>query len=358
VRETGQAGASQSSSTSASPATSTLWTSPRSQIDFGARLVFFALAPLLIVPIVSVFPVIGALVSIAIALFVFVAGEAVRERATSSKFLRWLFERELDIAAYYALRRPRPFAYYVFYPLLLPYWLYDRDARREFWLFKGYTLSTFAVLLVTVVHQYVVYWRPELLLRDYAKVVAITLGIEALLVLALVMPIATTVIGFHGAMRRGRLLVLLAVALLSTGVAIGVLLARRDPLVTYSTRERVRLRTGKDPRRARDAQVMALREAWRAMVKAPGALDDDGRLDGPPLTRAREVLTRFYKRDEAFGFDLWVSTRRQPRLMVLYFEGRPGKPPIWAAVKLGGEEVRDKKQLPKGAFDAMDRAAQ
>ena len=342
----------------ASPATSTLWTNPRSQIDFLARLIFFAVAPFAIVPIVTVFPVIGALVSIALALGIFLAGEAMRVRATSSRFLRWFFERELDIAAYYNLRSPRPFAYYLFYPLLFPYWLYNRDARREFWLFKGYTLSTFAVLIGAVVYQYVVYWRPELGLRDYAKVVGITLAIEAVLVLALLMPIATTVIAFHGTMRRGRLTALLIVALLATGGAIGLVVARRDPVVTYSTRERVRLRTEKNPRGARDAQVAALREAWRAIPKAPGALEEDGRVDGLPLERARARLLRFYKRDEAFGFDLWASPRQNPRLLVLYFEGRPGRPPIWSAVKLGGEEVRDRKDLPKGAFQAMDRAAQ
>src|SRR5262245_16692240 len=194
-------------------------------------------------------------------------------------------------------------------------------------MFKAYTIASLVFLMGSVAYQYVVYWYPDLGLRAYGRVVGITLGIEALLVLWLLMPIATTVIGFHGTMRRGRLLVLLAVALGSTSFALARLLMRRDPVVSYSTRERVRIRTAKDPRRARDVQVEALRAAWRAVVRTPGSLDVDGKVEGPPLERAHASLTRFYKRDEAFAFDLWASPRNDPRLLVLYFEARSGRPP-------------------------------
>ncbi len=44
-------------------------------------------------------------------------------------------------------------------------------------------------------------------------------------------------------------------------------------------------------------------------------------------------------------------------ILILYLEAWSGRAPIWAAMKLGGEEVRDPKQMPKGAFRAMERAA-
>lgn len=350
-------------------ATSTLITSRRSQLDFGARLVFFAAAPFAIVPLAAVFPVTGALVNIAIALGFFLAGEAVRTRASQSRIINYLFDREIAVSLYYHLKPPRPFAYYAFYPLLFPYWLIQRDARREFWLFKGYTLSSLILLLGSVIYQYAVYWYPELGLRTYAPVVGMTLVAESVLVLWLLMPIATTVIGFHGTRRRGRLYVLLIVALISTGVSIGRLVIRRDPIVSYSTRERVRQRTASDARRARDVQLIALRAAWRAVAATPGAfdpkaraedgpIDNDGKVDGAPLDRAHDALAVFYKRDEVQAFDLWASPRRHPRLLVLYFEARSGHSAIWVAMRLGGEEVRDAKQLPKGAFAAMRRAAE
>ena len=70
-----------------------------------------------------------------------------------------------------------------------------------------------------------------------------------------------------------------------------------------------------------------------------------------------ELLGRFYKHDEAFAFDLWASPRKQPKVMVLYFEARPWSAPIWVAVTRGGVEITDPKKLPRGAFVAMKHAA-
>src|SRR5262249_21149323 len=148
--------------------------------------------------------------------------------------LAWLLSRELALEAYYRARRPRPFLYYVFYPLLFPYWLINREARTEFVLFKGFTVGSFVVLIGSVTADYFVHWRPELRLRDYMPVLALTIGVEWLLVLALLMPIATTVVGFHATMRRGRLVALLLIGLFSTALATARLLRRRDPIVSFA----------------------------------------------------------------------------------------------------------------------------
>jgi hypothetical protein len=74
---------------------STLLTSPRSQLDFVGRLLFFALAPLAVVFVALLFPVFGTLASVALALAVFAAGETVRGWATRWWLVRKLMEREL-----------------------------------------------------------------------------------------------------------------------------------------------------------------------------------------------------------------------------------------------------------------------
>lgn len=319
---------------------------------------FFAAAPFAIVLLAVIFPVTGALINIGVALAVFIAGEAFQARASASSVGKRLLRRQLSLSLYYKLRPTRPFAYYALYPLLMPYWLINGDARREFWLFKGYTIGSFIILSGSVVYQYFVYWAPDLNLQDYARVVGITLVAELLLVLWLLMPIATTVIGFHETRRRGRLLILLLVGLLSTGIAIARVASRRDPIVSYATRERLYLRTAKEARRARAAQVKALRAAWGAVVTTAGSLEEDGRVEGAPLERAREALMTFYKPDEAYAFDLWASPRSDPKVLVLYFEARRGRPASWVAIRRDGEEVRDESQLPKNAFRAMRRATQ
>lgn len=336
---------------------STLVTSPKSAADFLVRVAFFAIAPIAIVFAAAFFPVTGALVNVGVALLVFLLAEAVRSTAARRPWVRTLLSRELELEAFYRRRAPRPFLYYVFYPLLFPYWLVVADARREFWLFKGYTLSSLGFLIGSAVVQFFVYWRPELGLGDFLPILAITLGVETVLVLMLLMPIATTVIGYHQSFRRGRLVALLAVALVSTTVAIVRLSRRRDPIVSYATRARVRLRTAVSPKAARQAQLAALRAAWSHTSDVKSAVEGDGKIEGDPLDRAHEALAAFYKSDEAYAFDLWASPRRNPKLLVLYFEARRGHDPIWIALDKSGTEIRDPRRLPKGAFLAMRHAA-
>jgi hypothetical protein len=335
---------------------STLLTSPFSQADFFLRLAFFALAPLGIVRAASLFPMTGALFNVGLALLVFLARETVQVRITQWPWLRWIIGRELQLEAHYRAFPPRPFLYYVFYPLLFPYWLVHAGARREFLLFKGYTLTSILVLLASVIVQYFVYWQPELGLRAYLPVVAITLGIELVFVLALLMPIATTIIALHQSLRRGRLLVLLVVGLLSTSWSLMRVLHRRDPIVSYATRERVLLRTKSNPRIARGAELDALRAGWRHWRALPDAVEGDGKVEGEVLDAAHEALEKFYKHDEAFAFDLWASPQREPQMLVLYFEARRQRAPIWLGLTRAGEEVREPDKLPKGAFLAMLRA--
>jgi hypothetical protein len=175
-------------------------------------------------------------------------------------------------------------------------------------------------------------------------------------VLSLLMPIATTVVWYHSSHRRGRLLVVLLAGLLSTSLALVRVAGRRDPIVSYSTRERVRLRTAAAPAAAHRAIGAAVRAAWNESVTLAG-VEGDGKVEGAPLARARAELRGFYKEDEAFAFDLWASPRARPTVLVLYFEARGRKPALWVAVDRDGAEIRKLSGLPRGASRAMRRAA-
>ncbi len=334
---------------------STLLTSPLSLADFVARLAFFALAPFAIVLAAELFPVRGALIDVGLALSVFLLGEAPRRFASRFKPVGLLLREALAFESFYREQSPRPFAYYVAYPLLFPYWLWNRAARSEFWVFRGYTLGSFLVLLASLGWQYFSAWRPELGFRDFLPAVLLSLAVETLLVLSLLMPIATTVVWYHSSFRRRRLLALLVVGALSTSFVLVRVLNHRDPIVSYLTRERVRLRTAAARRSAHRALQNAVEVAWRDLVKSRGVAGD-GKVEGKALDDARSALEKFYKHDEAFAFDLWASPRSHPRVLVLYSQSRRKRPPIWVALKDGGE-IRKPDQLPKGAFLAMRSAA-
>jgi hypothetical protein len=293
---------------------------------------------------------------VGLALAVFVSGEAARRAATRSRFVRWLLSEALAFESYYRERPPRPFLYYLFYPVLFPYWLVNAGARREFLMFRGYTIGSFALLLLSLGLQYFQSWLPELGFRQFLWSVLWTLVAETMLVLSFLMPIATTVVWYHSSYRRGRLLALLLVGLVASGAAFGRVARRRDPIVSFSTRDRVLLRTKAAPDRAHTALLSAVRAA-NAAASRGSKLDGDGKMEGAPLDRARERLEDFYKHDEAYAFDLWGTPRRKPRTVVIYFEARRGKPAIWVAVRSDGAEIDDLANLPDGAVRAMRRAA-
>jgi len=325
--------------------------------DFIARLAFFSLAPVAIVFAAELFPVRGALIDVGLALGLFLAGEAVQGWASKTRLVRSLLREALAFEAYYRSRPPRPFVYYLAYPLLLPYWAFNRDARREFLLFRGYTLGGLLILLVSLGWQYGSSWAPELSLRQYIPYVLLTLVVESLLALALLMPIATTVVWYHSSFRRRRLVLVLLAGLISTSVVFYRVMSRRSPIVSFATRERVTLRTQASQRKAHRALLKAVRAANKNMAKSR-SVEGDGAVVGVPLEQASASLEDFYKHDEAYAFSLWASPRRHPKVLVLYFEARRKRRPIWVAIRGDGTEIRTPSQLPKGAFRAMRAASE
>jgi hypothetical protein len=327
-------------------------------LDFIVRLVFFAAAPFLLVFAAELFPVTGALVQVGLALVAFFAGEALRRVSGRSRLVAMALSGQLEFEAYYREHPPRAFLYYVLYPLFFPYWTAEPEARREFLLFKGYTLASFAILVVSLAVQYVRFFLPELGLRDFLPIAAGTLLAEAIVVLMFLMPLVTSVVHFHLARAPARLAALLGVALVSVAFAIIRVERRRDPIVSFATRVRVGLRTSAKPSEAERAQASALRAAWRALPKERKDVDSDGKIEGDVLDAAHEALTAFYKNDEAHAFDLWYSRSARSAVMVVYFEARGSKAPIWLAMIGAGALTRDPKELPRGAFRSMKKATQ
>jgi hypothetical protein len=330
-------------------------------LDFVLRLLFFAAAPFLLVFIASLFPVTGALVQVGFALGVFVAGEAVRRLAVRSKLAAQILGTQLAFEAYYRAHRPRAFLYYVLYPFLFPYWLLVPEARREFLLFKGYTLASFALLLGSLGVQYARAFPPELGLRDFLPIAGWTFLVETAVVLMFLMPIVTTVVHFHherGPSARTRLAALLLVGFASVCVAFFLIEHRRDPIVSYATRMRVNMRTNARPHAAAQAQTAALRAAWKVLPKEREDIESDGKVEGAVLDAAHEALAIFYKNDEAQAFDLWYKRQGKSATMVVYFEARRKHEPIWLAMNQGGAATHDAKALPPKAFQAMMKATQ
>lgn len=334
----------------------------RSVLDFLLRLAFFAIAPYLLVFVAALFPVKGALVQIGVALGVFIAGEAARGLAARSRVARFLLRNQLAFEAYYREHPPRPFLYYLFFPLLFPYWLWVKEARRELLLFKGYTLFTFLLLVGSLVYQYVTAFPPELGFREFWPIASYCVAAEAVVVVMMLMPMVTTVVHLHAARAPARLVLLLVAATVSLSFAAARIERRRDPIVSYATRARVRLRTAARPTPAREAQTAALRAAWKELASSKTAKEDiesDGKVEGAPLAKAHDALARFYKEDEANAFDLWWSRKknRGGSVLVVYFEARRKHGPIWLAMDADGP-THDDSRLPRGAFLAMRKAAE
>lgn len=327
-------------------------------VDFLLRLAFFAAGPFLLVFVAAFFPVTGALVQVAIGLAAFFAGEALRRWSSRSKIVRLALSSQLQFEAYYRAHPPRTFLYYVFYPLLAPYWLFKAEARREFLLFKGYTLASFALLIGSLAVQYLRFFPPELSVRAFLPIAAGTLGVETVVVLMFLMPIVTSVVHFHTIRAPWRLAALLLVGIVSVTVAVVRLEGRRDPVVSYATRMRVRLRTAAKPKAAESAQAAALRAAWKALPREKQDVDHDGKVEGSVLDAAHASLAAFYKLDEANAFDLWSTRSGKSAIVILYFEARGKNDPIWLAESGTGAVTHDVKQLPKGAFVAMYRLTQ
>jgi hypothetical protein len=104
--------------------------------------------------------------------------------------------------------------------------------------------------------------------------------------------------------------------------------------------------------------LSACRAAHRQLTSASDVIEGDGNVTGEPLDAAHLALRSYYKSDEAPAFSVWASPRNKPRVLVVYFEARRQRRPIWVAIRQDGTELRTASQLPRGAFKAMRAISQ
>jgi hypothetical protein len=320
---------------------------PLAVLDFLARFAFFLVAPAAVGAVGFIMPITGAVVNIALALVVFFAGESVRRLAEKRGLVGTIFKKQLQFEQYYRDNPARPFLYYVFYPLLFPYWLTNKAARREFLLFKGYTLGSFAILIGMAVYGYFARWYPELSVARYLPTLGITIFAEAATVLTLLMPLTTTVVTYHLRKQHGRLVALLAAGAFSIGAFVVAVQLRRDPIVSFETRSRLELRTNSEAKRAHTVQMQALRAAWADVKKNPSVIDPDGKITGEPLERVRKILDDgLYKTDESYAFDLWAFPPSKPDDILLYYRAWRGRRTVWVGLDARGREIARNELSP------------
>lgn len=326
-------------------------------MEYALRVAFFALAPFVVVVAATLVPMTGTFINIGILLGVFLFAEAVRRKAESRPWLARVLRRQLAFEEFYRGRPPRHFLYYAAYPLVIPYALFQRDARRELFLFKGYGAFGLVIILLTGCFRFLTSYLPELRLRDFFGTFVVTILIETIVALSLLLPICTSVVALHQRRQRGRLVALLFVGLVSACIAVGTFAVRRRAFPSLETRSRVAKRTAAAPVAARAAMDLALRAAWDSRLQHEWERDDDGTVNGAPLAAARAALEPFYRADEAAAFELWTTARKtRPRLMIVFAEGpRRGKP-VFLGMRSDGLVVADVHAIPREGRRAMRTA--
>lgn len=332
-------------------------------LEYALRVVFFAFVPFGVVLLAMLVPMTAALVNMVLALSAFFAGELLVAVAAKRPWLRRVLKRQLAFEAFYREHPPRPFLFYIFYPLLLPYVLFRRDTRRELVLFKGYTILAFLVLTVSGIWRYMTVYRPELGFEKFASAFGIGLVIETVAVTMLLMPMTTSVVSLHQRGQFWRLLTLLAVALLGTGIALAFVMARHRTFPSLETRYRVQERTAVDVPRSKAAMKAALETAWkvrRASKTEEWERETDGTVLGRPLDEARAVLSaQLYRGDEAGAFELWTTARKErPAIMILFAEGRRKGRAVWLGMRRDGTVVDKIAEVPKSGRAAMRTAGE
>jgi hypothetical protein len=318
--------------------------------DFLLRLVFFATVPFMATFVATLFPMTGVLINIVLTLVVFAFSEAVRARAERSRILKKVVTRQLAFEEYYRENPPRPFLFYVLYPLLLPYVLAKPLMRRELGLYRGFTGGSLVILILAAVFDFYRKWQPELSFSQFISVWIVLFFIQTLAMFIFLLPVSTTVVKLHTERRLKELWLLFAAAAISVAVAVGILLHKPGHIVSWVTNHRVRLRTNAFPDTAHVVQVKALRAVNDNFAELKASVDAEGWVEGDSAERAEEQLALFYKPDEAYAFSLHALPPSAPEVLVLQCWVIDGGPPIWRAIKKSGQEITDKKDLPSGVI--------
>ncbi len=330
--------------------------------DFVLRLAYFLVIPFLLYFLSLVLPITAAVINLGLALAFFALGPLLQPLIAKRPWIGKPLKKLRRFEAYYREHRPRVFLYYLVFPLLFPYWLLVRRAREEFLLYRGLSVVALLILVGLGLYQYVTKWRPEIGFGVFLVVFGLVFIVQGVIVLSLMLPMATTVIGYHLAGKNNRLLVLLLAMIVSTSAAVYAHSKKRHGAVPAMTMARINARTRADEPRAAAAWRIAL-DAARTTKEFD--LEQDGRADvqggveilGPPLENARAALETFYKDDEAAAFDLVVVKSPKRGLIAILYVPNGSRGPMWVAMDRRGKTTTDAAQLPEGTLDVLMKFA-
>ena len=309
--------------------------------DFVLRLVYFLVAPAMLLLIALILPIAGILINVGVAIVVYFLAQRIRRVPALSQ----VFGRALVFEAYYREHPPKPFLYYVFYPFLFPYWLSKANARRELFAYKSFTGMSLVILIGYAVYRYLVYWRPEIPIQSFLKFALLAIVIQLVVAMLFLMPLATSVIAYHGDGKKVRLAFLLGAMALSFGFTIHRHFARPPLIHPLEIAMRTRLRTTIAGRRAETVLETAAKAAAADLIvdqKMPDTLRDIW-IEGSPADIARQKLAALYKPDECEDFKLSIVKTQPGPDALLLFQARNGSSPpnVWIAVYASGAKVPD-----------------
>ncbi|MCC6522721.1 MAG: hypothetical protein IT373_08685, partial [Polyangiaceae bacterium] len=309
--------------------------------DFVFRLAYFLVIPVVLFFTSLVFPLTGAFVNMGLLVLYFLVNPLLRPLVARRPWLAKPLKKFMAFEAYYRENPPRTFAYYVFFPLLFPYWLLVKRPRREFLLFRGLSLVALLILIGLALLQYFTKWAPDIGFGAFAQAFGLIFLIQGFIVLTFLMPLATTVISYQHAGKTKRLVALFLAMTVATSAAVIAHAKRRHGTVPVMTVMRIGLRTAASPDKAAAALRAGVEAAIQASQQGKGDQTSDLKADvaggvevvGPVLEAAQAGLATYYKADEAQGFLLAkIADPRAGVILALYAVDSAGKPIIWLAV--------------------------
>lgn len=313
------------------------------KLDLVLRFVYVLMAPVFLVAFAALVPMTGPLIGVGLATVIALAGsERWRARTESIRFVGRPLANMASLGDYYREHPPRPLLYYVAYPLLMPYWLISRPARREFLLYRKINLIALLTVPAFAALEYVRTWSGIPVSAFLSQTLA-TMLLQLVVTFALVMPIVTTIVAYHLHGKRRTLIALLALSGLLAG-AMTVSLIRADRPSPY-VMARVRYRAVSDPPRAIEVMRRALAAAAKQL--------DAGATPEAAAAAMHGELEAYWRADEAQMFRLY---RAGDGSTIMYANQR-GKPTIWVGRTKRGKEFVDAKLLPPDGRAKLARPA-
>lgn len=336
-------------------------------VELVLRLVYFAAAPALLVLLAMTYPVAGVVTNIGFAVLVFAFASAVRRWVERYPLLGKVLGAQLRFEEFYKEHPPKPFVYYLFYPLLFPYWLSQPVPRRELGLYRGMTTAGLLILVGGGAWDFFRKWYPEIPFREFLRSWSWVFVVQALVAIVFVMPLATTVVTLKLQARSGALGALFAVATVSIGVSAAFVAHRRHEFVQVPTAKRMILRGQYAKKASRKVREEALKRAFVSILRgdAETLKDPHGvEIVGGPIVDARDSLSKLYRDDELPCFHLVAFRARNKGHILVLFGARNGKEPldearnlVWLGIRDGKTFIDSPTELPDGALFDMRKIA-